>query len=228
VELFLSRRHVAGGRSAGSRNRSRRDTARSCRFEPMEPRQLLAADLSVGAVGAPYGLTGGPTGSLSGNVYASEVVANCDAHAAANRLVGVRVQLLDAAGAVLEEDLTDEQGGYRFTDLIPGQYAVRQPPPLGFVEGAALVGVGGGVALSVNQVGEILVQGGEELAGYDFCDFPEATEPIGPLARLTVPFLTLSLPPEANPDAEARLTLTLGRLDNLNGATFVQTGMMPW
>jgi len=26
----------------------------------------------------------------------------------------------------------------------------------------------------------------------------------------------------------ARLTLTLGRLDNLNGATFVQTGMMPW
>jgi len=25
-----------------------------------------------------------------------------------------------------------------------------------------------------------------------------------------------------------RLTLTLGRLDNLNGATFVQTGMMPW
>ena len=29
-------------------------------------------------------------------------------------------------------------------------------------------------------------------------------------------------------DAQARLTLTLGRLDNLNGATFVQTGMMPW
>jgi len=26
----------------------------------------------------------------------------------------------------------------------------------------------------------------------------------------------------------SRLTLTLGRLDNLNGATFVQTGMMPW
>ena len=29
-------------------------------------------------------------------------------------------------------------------------------------------------------------------------------------------------------DKQARLTLTLGRLDNLNGATFVQTGMMPW
>jgi len=27
---------------------------------------------------------------------------------------------------------------------------------------------------------------------------------------------------------DPRLTLTLGRLDNLNGATFVQTGMMPW
>ena len=30
------------------------------------------------------------------------------------------------------------------------------------------------------------------------------------------------------PVCSPRLTLTLGRLDNLNGATCVQTGMMPW
>jgi len=32
----------------------------------------------------------------------------------------------------------------------------------------------------------------------------------------------------SEPGDHPRLTLTLGRLDNLNGATFVQTGMMPW
>jgi len=38
----------------------------------------------------------------------------------------------------------------------------------------------------------------------------------------------MDLPTGYNRVYAPRLTLTLGRLDNLNGATFVQTGMMPW
>lgn len=163
------------------------DVSRRCHFELMEPRQLLAADLATGALGGDFGVTGGETGSISGSVFAAQAVVGCEAHAASNSLAGVRVQLLDASGKVVEESLTDEQGGYRFSDLIPGEYSVRQEMPNGYVDGSAHIGDGGGIALGMNQVGEIAVQAGETLTDYDFCDFATVPEFSGPTDRPIVP-----------------------------------------
>jgi len=153
---------------------------------------MLAADLVGGAADVAFGYTGGPTGSISGSVFATVSAANCDSHEAATSLADIRVQLLDEAGAVLEERLTDEQGAYRFADLIPGQYAVRQLSQNALLAGASLAGVsqvgdGGGIAFDANLVGEIVVQAGETLGGYDFCEFTSGIEPSGPIDRPIVP-----------------------------------------
>jgi len=146
---------------------------------------LLAADLT-GAADVSFGQTGGATANISGNVYAASL-AGCENHQADAALADVRVQLLDETGSVLEESLTDELGTYRFADLLPGRYAVRQITAQGFLDGASTVGTGGGIAFSANRVGEIVVQAGESLGGYDFCDLESLPEPSGPTDRPIVP-----------------------------------------
>ena len=46
---------------------------------------------------------------------------------------GAAVVLLDAAGATVGAATTDAQGGYLFTNLVPGGYTVRVTPPAGYV-----------------------------------------------------------------------------------------------
>ncbi len=178
MEFFLSLPHrVAGPHSLGG-NASRR-----CGFEYLEPRQLLAADLVGGADGF-VGQSGGPTGGISGSVFATPAAihstSNCDSHAAAVSLAEVRVQLLDATGAVLEESTTDATGAYHFADLFPGQYSVRQIMQHGFLDEDD-------VALGSQLVNEIAVQAGVTLEGYDFCELVGTAEP----AVQFLPFLTL-------------------------------------
>jgi|GEM_PF-4278558 len=148
---------------------------------------MLAADATSSSVGASLGFTGGPTGAISGSVYAISTTGSCHDFGAAAHLAEVRVQLLDSTGRVLEERLTDGQGEYLFADLLPGQYTVRQQTPTGYLEGAAHAGVGGGVALGVNQVSEIFVSAGQTLVGYDFCDHAESPEPAGSANPPSVP-----------------------------------------
>ncbi len=182
---------------AGGCHPWRGNASRRCGFECLEPRQLLAADL-VGAADLSLSHPGGATGSLGGSVFAAQAGANCHSLESSPRLADVRVQLLNEAGAVLEERRTDERGAYRFVDLLPGQYTVRQIVPQGFLEGAAHLGGGGGVALGSNQVSEIDVQSHETLEGYDFCAFASVAEP----AVQALPYLSLSLPPAPISQAE--------------------------
>jgi protocatechuate 3,4-dioxygenase beta subunit len=47
-------------------------------------------------------------------------------------VVGVVVQLYDAAGTLVAETVTDAVGNYRFDNLMPGDYYVRFVPPAGY------------------------------------------------------------------------------------------------
>lgn len=58
---------------------------------------------------------------------------------------GVTVRLLDAAGAVVATTVTDSTGGYLFTGLPPGQYAVQVEAPAGQMFTSANVGSNDGI-----------------------------------------------------------------------------------
>ena len=58
---------------------------------------------------------------------------------------GVTVRLLDAAGAVVATTVTDSTGGYLFTGLPPGQYAVQVVAPAGQMFTSANVGSNDGI-----------------------------------------------------------------------------------
>ncbi|URI09624.1 carboxypeptidase regulatory-like domain-containing protein [Aquincola tertiaricarbonis] len=58
---------------------------------------------------------------------------------------GVTVRLLDAAGAVVATTVTDSTGGYLFTGLPPGQYAVQVVAPAGQMFTSANIGSNDGI-----------------------------------------------------------------------------------
>ena len=165
-------RHI-GKNKAARRMPSMCELSRRCRFEQMEPREMLAADFLAGP-GGDFGQPGGPTGSVSGSVFAAQSL-RCGTHSDGASLTGVRVQLLDAAGNVVLERTTDEHGKYEFPGLVPGKYSIVQIAPLGFLGGQSQVGEGGGISLNSNQVDSVWVQPGIEVAGYDFCDISLAS-----------------------------------------------------
>ncbi len=133
---------------------------------------MLAAHVSSpapAANGTPSDLELHLPGSLSGSVFVTTHVEDLR-RAGIPGISGVRIELLGAAGEVLAEALTNEAGDYEFPALAPGVYAVRQIQPAGLLEGFELVGTGGGALLTGKVIGEIVVQAGAMLRGYDFAE----------------------------------------------------------
>lgn len=127
---------------------------------------MLAANTASDPPRLSVGTTGGMNGSISGSVFASPASAStgpgdCQDHAHVMQ-EQIRIQLIDANGAVVGESLTDEQGTYRFADLLPGEYSVRR---------VVLDASSSAEDSAANQqeLSGISLQGGEELAAYDFC-----------------------------------------------------------
>jgi len=156
-------------------------TDRVCRFESLESRQLLAADLAFGTIAqsepieliqaTPDQATSGEaSGSLGGRVYLSTEL-NCSQHENALGLAGVTVFLLNETGTVVGETLTDAEGEYQFSNLLPGTYAVKEVQPADYFEGNARIGSGSGQRFNGSLLGEITVGVGDILVDYDFCEY---------------------------------------------------------
>ncbi|MCA9230315.1 MAG: hypothetical protein KDA57_06675 [Planctomycetales bacterium] len=144
---------------------------RTCRFEQMEPRQLLAADLFLAGSQAGEGveILDNSSGAIAGRVVTSS--ENHCLHETPGT-AGVTIHLLDEVGAVVQEQLTDVAGHYQFAGLAPGLYAVHEMPVADEDVGVAHIGSGGGIAFDQNLIGEIVVEAGSDLVGYDFCNRP--------------------------------------------------------
>jgi len=86
---------------------------------------------------------------------------------------GVTLELLDADGNVLATTVTDDNGAYSFGGLVPGTYSVRQIQPDSFFTGDERVGDGGGDA-STNLISNIVVESGQNVTQYNFCEHEAA------------------------------------------------------
>ena len=145
----------------------------------MESRDLLAADGAAAVVDNAAGELGGPgelflPGSISGVVFATQGLDGLRQFDDPG-IAGVRLELLNDAGRVVAETLTDDDGRYEFAPLWPGTYAIRQEQPAGLGDGLEWVGNGGGaVSLAGDLIGDIALNAGSELTGYDFAEHRRA------------------------------------------------------
>ncbi|MEX2175853.1 MAG: SdrD B-like domain-containing protein [Pirellulaceae bacterium] len=113
--------------------------------------------------------------SIRGRVHLTDREGNCFTQEALNRpLAGVKVTLKDALGNIIGTTLTNANGEYEFTNLMPGTYSIVEETPPGLLDGGDHVGVINGIQVgqvSSNDVIEsIVLHGGQHGANYDFCE----------------------------------------------------------
>ena len=84
------------------------------------------------------------------------------------------IELLNEQGAVIATTRTSASGDYRFEELPPGEYSVRETQPQGYFHGGQRPGSGGGDGRVQDLLSQIDILGGENLTDYDFCEVPPA------------------------------------------------------
>ena len=72
--------------------------------------------------------------SLSGRVFA-DPEADCFFGERDTPLAGVKIDLLNSVGTVVQTTFTDAAGQYKFDNLAPGTYAVREHQPSRLLSG---------------------------------------------------------------------------------------------
>ncbi len=130
--------------------------------------------IGAGQTGVDYDFGEIRLASISGFVHLDHN-GDCvfDASEGDEPLNGVVIQLLNPAGEVIGETLTDASGNYTFDNLLPGQYSIRQVQPDGTFTLNEHAGSGGGETAE-NIITEINVVSGQNLVNYDFCETPAA------------------------------------------------------
>lgn len=91
-------------------------------------------------------------------------------------IVGTTIQLLDANGNILATTKTGADGGYKFDNLRPGDYSVRQIQPGNYFTVAQRAGLdsdgaqGSGDASTDNLIANVTISSGQNLSQYNFCE----------------------------------------------------------
>ena len=129
--------------------------------------------INWGEMGTDYNFGELKPGSIRGQVVVS-TDANCDPDDGEPGIAGVQIDLLDGEGNFIRSTVTNANGEYQFTNLQPGEYAVREHQPSGYFDLEAHVGDGGGTRLTSNLLGDIPIGSDQHLTNYDFCEGPPA------------------------------------------------------
>ncbi len=113
--------------------------------------------------------------SIAGSVHLSDKYGSCFIGGATTQpLAGVTVHLLNDAGQMIGQTVTDTQGDYQFVGLQPGVYSVIEFTPNGLIDAGAAAGQVGattrGRALDPNTIVDIELRAGDQGHEYDFCE----------------------------------------------------------
>ena len=130
--------------------------------------------LPTGMVGEDYDFGEQLVASLQGQVF-EDLNEDCIFDPDESPLAGVRIELLNAAGQVIKTTLTDADGNYRFADLMPGVYSVRELQPTGYFQGGQRAPDGIGDTSNIDLIADVLLSSGENIDQLDFCEVPPAT-----------------------------------------------------
>ncbi len=137
---------------------------------------LTAITLTSGTNGVYYDFCLTPPATISGYVHSD--INGCWTPTENQNdppVAGVTIQLLDLNGNVLGTTTSDANGFYKFANLIPGTYSVRELLPAGWFAGPSHVGTEGGTSASDELLSTVPLAGGANGLYYDFCLTPPAS-----------------------------------------------------
>ncbi|XZE36118.1 SdrD B-like domain-containing protein [Pirellulaceae bacterium SH501] len=129
--------------------------------------------LTSGASGIDYDFGELLPSSLSGYVY-EDMDGDCVRDPGEPPIAGVKIELLDGSGNVIETAYTNSEGRYEFDNLPPGVYAIRETQPAGYSQGGTKPGSLGGDGSIQDFIRSINVPQGVEGIDYNFCEFRPA------------------------------------------------------
>jgi protocatechuate 3,4-dioxygenase beta subunit len=111
---------------------------------------------------------------ISGNVHI-DADGNCvfNPEAGDKPLADVMLELIDADGDVIATTMTDANGNYKFGNILPGEYSIRETQPDGLYNAGEKAGDAGG-NVTENLITGILIQSGQKLTQYNFCEHEPA------------------------------------------------------
>ncbi len=139
---------------------------------------LTQIDPGSGVVAVHYDFCLLAPASISGVVHI-DTTGDCDTATNLPTLAGVTIDLLDSDGNVLETTVTNANGAYSFTNLVPGAYGVEAEQPNGYfsedADTGTIDGVTVGVATSVDTTSQIVLNSGADGINYNFCVEPPGT-----------------------------------------------------
>ncbi|MFO0941131.1 MAG: SdrD B-like domain-containing protein [Pirellulales bacterium] len=118
--------YLQGGQRAGSAGGN--DTVQDV---------ITSIDIGAGQDVIDYDFCEVQPGTLSGKVFVDKDF-DCIQSSDERSLAGVKIELLNEQGQVIGSSVTDANGNYRFTNLTPGQYSVRETQPSGFFQGGQI------------------------------------------------------------------------------------------
>lgn len=155
------------------------------------PNQIVDVVLSSGQFATDYDFWDIPPAGISGSVFADQ---DRDGRPDPGELglAGVSLELFDRYGNFVARTSTATDGSYRFENLEPGVYSIRQTQPSGYFQGGQLAGDFGGDATQTDLIGEIRLPGGAAAARYDFAELAPSiiagyVFQDGPLLQLPAP-----------------------------------------
>lgn len=131
------------------------------------PDTISSIALGSGLQAVHYDFTEIIPNSLSGLVYADMNQDGIFTHEEP-LLAGVRIDLLDADGHLLQTTLTDATGQYRFDQLRPGVYTVQETQPADYLDGPEQIGSVGGRLVLPDTITDIRLVSGTGATEYNF------------------------------------------------------------
>ncbi|MGQ9821200.1 MAG: SdrD B-like domain-containing protein [Thermogutta sp.] len=135
--------------------------------------RIVDIRVPAGATGTDYDFGELLPGSLSGFVHL-DINANCRFDPGEPFLPGVTIQLLNAQGEVIAAAVTDADGAYRFDDLAPGTYGLREIQPDDYFDGCEHPGTAGGERTANDLITAIVLGSGIHAGEYIFAEIPPA------------------------------------------------------
>ncbi|MBS0207311.1 MAG: carboxypeptidase regulatory-like domain-containing protein [Planctomycetes bacterium] len=109
-----------------------------------------------------------PPATLAGKVM-TDVDGQCDTNPNEPGVAGVEVDLVDSLGNIVATTLTDVNGNYVFTGIIPGTYTVVEVTPAGYYEEDAHPGCNGGTVINTHTITNVTLVPGDDPVNYNFC-----------------------------------------------------------